>query len=570
MAFLRSGIARNFAFGIVIVSALIMGYIIFELSNTKKDFATQLVTQSTVRLKSDLDEFFLPIENLMMIFKRQHRNQFLQGIDTEELNNYLIPIIDQYPQVSSIALADSRGYEFNIIPDSTSGIWLNRKVHVDRWGMVERWDSWGYEGGSLTQIAHWESALENDPRTRPWFLGAMNNPETHWTEPYLYMTGDLGLTASNEWKTSAADTLSHILAIDITLKDLTEFSQKLKLTENNQNFILSSPEKNIIGLPQDYSELTPGELTTKLMTSPVEFGNPVLVELLKHPLNKTVSFNSQNQRWWGILQPYAINSSQELLLAVLIPESDFSSKIDSTRNAVIFGFMIILIISILLVRNHNNLRSMSHELNETNNMIEDQKQLLFSEVHHRVKNNLAIIAALIDIESMQSEDGAVHQVLSKTQKRIQSMSFVHEILYRTDNVSRVHVKDFIPEILDLHNNIYKLNTEINEAFINVNQALTYALLLNEFMASILKSESILKEQIEIHVEENMDTLITDIRVVTTPGYTHPDKGIEKKLIDVLLIQLDAVLQKINEGNIVHYQISFKLEDKKGSTSNQIV
>lgn len=569
MAFFKIRVAQYFAFGVVIVSALIMGYIVYELSNTKHDFATQLIIQSSGKLESDLDEFFLPVENLMMTIKQHQKIRPFKSFDRVSLNNYFIPIINQYPQVSSVAMADSRGYEFNIIPDSTSRTWLNREVHVDQWGMMEKWDSWSYKGDSLSLIQSWESELENDPRTRPWFIGAINSPkETHWTEPYLYMTGDLGLTASAEWKFSTVDTLHQILAIDVTLKDLTNYSQKLKLTENNQNFILSSPDKNIVGLPQGYSDLSLEELSEKLMTSPVEFGNPVLVELLQHPMNQIVSFNSRDERWWGIVKPYSINSSQELLLAVIIPESDFSSKINSTRNAVIVGFIIILIISQLLVRNHNKLRSMSQELNENNKTIEEQKQLLFSEVHHRVKNNLAIIAAMIDLEIMESENKDVNHVLSKTGKRIRSMSSVHEILYKSDDMNRIHLNDFIPEILELHSDGQSLKSQIKGGFMNVNQALSYALLLNEFMNAIFGIDHIQKDEVTVHVEKQKDKLFTGIEISDTTDSFQKEKVIEKKLIDALLGQLDAEFTKIEKVDIVHYQISFKLEDKKGSTSNQ--
>ncbi|WP_234572240.1 sensor histidine kinase [Rhodohalobacter sp. 614A] len=569
MAFLKTRVAQYFAFGVIIVSTLIMGFIIYELSNTKHDFATQLITQSSTQLQSDLDEFFLPVENLMMTLKHQQRNRFFQNFDTLSLNNYYIPIIDQYPQVSSVAIANNRGYEFNIIPDSTADIWLNREVHVDQWGMIEKWDSWTYQSDSLHHIRSWQQELENDPRTRPWFTGALNHVnETYWTEPYLYITGDLGLTAASEWTYSETDTLHHIIAIDVTLKDLSKFSQKIRLTENNQNFILTSPEKKIVGLPQSYNDITPEELAEMLMTPPDEFEYPPLVALLEHPENQIVHFDSQNERWWGIIKPYSINSSQELLLAVIVPESDFSSKINSTRNAVIIGFLIIFLISILLVRNYNKLRVLSNKLNDTNKVIEHQKQLLFSEVHHRVKNNLAIISALINIESMQSEKKAVQQVLSRTQKRIQSMSSVHEILYKSDNMSRVSVKDFVPEILELHNNICELKTQIRETVINVNQALTYALLLNELMTRILKSDNIEKCIVDVQVEKSEDELITDLKIFTRSAHTQADKIVVNKLNEVLLNQLNASFEKVNKDDSILYRIRFKLEDKRGSTSNQ--
>lgn len=559
---------QHLALGVVIISALIMGFIIYELSNTKEYFAHQLIEQSSERLESDLDEFFMPIRNLMTTLKQQQENLFLEEFDAVSLNNYFIPIIEEYSQISSIGLADSRGFEFNIIPDSTTNGWLNREVHVDEWGMIEEWDSWELKDDSLTHLQSWQQELANDPRERPWFVGALSGDEINWTVPYTYMTGDVGITASTKWQLGSPDTLQHILAFDVTLEDLSDFSQQIQLTENNKNYILTSPDQNIIGLPQGYSNLSNVELSDKVMTSPENFGHQPLKSLLEYPVGQIVTFDSDNEKWWGIVEPYSINSTQELFLVVLIPESDFSSEIDSTRAAVIGGFMIILLLSLMLVKNQNSLKKVSGELRETNEIIEQQKEKLFSEVHHRVKNNLAIISALISIENMNSEDSAVRQMLTKTHKRIKSMSAVHEILYSSDNMNRVKVNDFIEEILNSYTgNGRTFNTKINGVYINVNQALTYALVLNEIISNIFKNELNEKIIVDLIVEKNNELLITKIKVTVRDKSVQVKTDIEMELMTALLHQLDAELETSEDSKAIQYKITFKLEDKKGITSN---
>lgn len=562
---------QHLALGVVIISALIMGFIIYELSTTKQYFAHQLIEQSSERLESDLDEFFMPIRNLMTTLKQQQENLFLEEFDAVSLNNYFIPIIEEYPQISSIGLADSRGFEFNIMPDSTVNGWLNREVHVDEWGMIEDWNLWDLRNDSLCLLRSWQQELVNDPRERPWFVGALLGDDINWTVPYTYMTGDVGITASTKWQLNSPDTLQHILAFDVTLKDLSDFSQQIQLTENNKNYILTSPDQNIIGLPQGYSSLSTVELSKKIMTSPENFGHQPLQTLLGYPVGQIVNFDGNHEKWWGIVEPYSINSTQELFLVVLIPESDFSSEIDSTRKAVIGGFMIILILSLMLVKNQNSLQRVSGELRETNEVIEQQKEKLFSEVHHRVKNNLAIISALISIENMNSEDSAVRKMLTKTHKRIKSMSAVHEILYSSDNMNRVKVNDFIQEILNFHTeNGRAFNTNINGVDINVNQALTYALVLNEIISSVFNKGTIDNRVLELSVKKNKEQLVTEIVVFSEDRYDQVQTDIEMELMNALLNQLDAEFEKTEDSKAIQYKITFKLEDRKGTTSNQIV
>lgn len=574
MNFFSSRITRHLAIGVVVISAIVMGYILYDLGKTKNYFATKLIEQSSERTVSELNEFFLPVENMMLALKQQQEIQFLQHFDSVDLNRYFIPIINRYSQISSVGIADSRGYEFNIFPDTTAGNWLNREVFVDEWGMTEKWNRWNING-SISHSGYWERNLKIDPRDRPWFKGAImeGGKQIHWTEPYLYMTNDeLGLTASIKWQSLPNDTLQHILALDVTLQDITRFSQNLSLTKNNQVFILTGENKNIIGLPREYSDYSSKDRIGKLLSTPDEFGNLPLADLLTYPHNQIVSFDREDNNWWGIVKTYPVNTNQELLIAILIPEKDFSSEIDSTRNAMIAGFLVILLLSSLLVANHNKLRRTGHLLNEKNDFITQQKERLFAEVHHRVKNNLAIMAALMDLENMESTNPAVNQVLTQTQKRVKSMSAVHEILYKSDDMNRVQVKEFIPGILnfskkDFNEQNTEIKLDIDEVYINVNQALTFALLLNEFMNSLLKAELELRGAIEIRVKKVQDRLSAVISIGTDFDYLKMNRDVGKQLIEVLLEQLQAEIEITVEEKFTSYQISFDLKDVKGITSN---
>lgn len=571
MAEFKAGITRHLSAWVVIVSACIMGFLIFELTNTKRSIADQLINQSSTKLKNDLDDVFLPIEHLIMTIHHQQKSRIIKDFSAESLNRFFIPYIDQYPQVSSIAIADTRGYEFNIIPD-TSGIWLNREVHVDRWGMVEHWDSWEFsrDDASLRHQEYWENDLKNDPRERPWFIGALKSQnESHWTEPYVYMTGDLGLTASIQWEGTSVDTLSHIIALDVTIQDLSQLSHRLRLTEHNQTYLLTASEEM---KPDRYIQLSPlsdGQSPTILDPEDAREVTPLHV-LLESPVDKVISFQNNGERWWGMVTSYSLSSSQPLFIAVVVPESDFASNIDRTIKAVLFGFIVILSLSILLLRNQNKLRSLSNELNKTNKIIEGQKQILISEVHHRVKNNLALISALIDIESMQSKNDDVILMLHKTRTRIQAITAIHERLYHTDDLNHVNVKDFVSEILTTLSANKNLQLEVNDSEINVNQALSYALLLNELMSVILNADHHQKDTIEVKIENSGNDLLTDIKISTKPKHFKPVRGVEMDLVDVLILQLNAKFRKIEEQNYVHYEIHFALEDVKGSMSNQRV
>lgn len=566
-------VTRYFAVGVVMIFALIMGYILYELSGTKRYFGRQLVEQSSQRIQSELDEFFKPIENIMLTVKKQQELNLLENFDVVSLNRFLIPIIDRYPQVSSIALADSRGYEFNVLPaDSTGNYWLNREVYVDKWGMKEKWQQWNFKD-SPNRVRLWEEPLQTDPRNRAWFQNALKEKsrQIYWTEPYAYMTGQLGLTASVAWN-SSVDTLQHILAFDVTLDDLTKLSQTLSVTDNDKIFILTKTNKEIVGFPKEYKESDSSMISNIYLSKPQEIGNPALTKLLDHPNDTIVSFSSVGQNWWGITKTYSINSSQELLIAVLVPEQDYAYEINSTRNVMIFGFLLILLLSSILMLNHNKLIKLGVELNRKNDQINQQKDRLFAEVHHRVKNNLAVMAALLELEQMENENREVQQVLIQSHRRIKSMATIQEVMYKSDELNRVFVADFVPGILNLSKSDFtKFGTTINHSIdsvqININQALTYSLLLNECMNCISKSRMEEDKELSFTIKQTEGHLITEIGTDSKVDFFETSAGIGKQLITVLLSQLGAKIEKLREDEDITYIISFVLKDKKGIASN---
>src|SRR5579871_3135048 len=67
-----------------------------------------------------------------------------------------------------------------------------------------------------------------------------------------------------------------------------------------------------------------------------------------------------------------------------------------------------------------------------------EKEVLIKEVHHRVKNNLQVIASLLRLQADAVKDNAVAEALRHSQHRVESMAQIHEQLYQSD-VGRVEL-----------------------------------------------------------------------------------------------------------------------------------
>jgi PAS domain S-box-containing protein len=78
----------------------------------------------------------------------------------------------------------------------------------------------------------------------------------------------------------------------------------------------------------------------------------------------------------------------------------------------------------------------------------EEKDVLLKEVHHRVKNNLAAIMGLIDLQG-QSSDEQTRAAMAELSDRIRSMSLVHEQLYRSESFARIDFQDYL-NVLTAH------------------------------------------------------------------------------------------------------------------------
>lgn len=122
-----------------------------------------------------------------------------------------------------------------------------------------------------------------------------------------------------------------------------------------------------------------------------------------------------------------------------------------------------------------------------------EKELLLSEVHHRVKNNLAIISNLIDFQLMDIEEGMLSEILRETQNRIYSIAGVHEMLYDVKNFSQISIKKYLNKLFERIFTLFNQNQRminfdlmVKVEYLNINQAIPLGLLLTELITNSFK------------------------------------------------------------------------------------
>jgi PAS domain S-box-containing protein len=122
-----------------------------------------------------------------------------------------------------------------------------------------------------------------------------------------------------------------------------------------------------------------------------------------------------------------------------------------------------------------------------------EKEILLSEIHHRVKNNLQIIDSLLGMQSEKLPDETTVSVLKESQNRVKSMALIHQILYESLDFSRIDFSSFIQLLTDNLSISYALDAEkiviaidADQVHLPIDISIPLALILNELCTNAMK------------------------------------------------------------------------------------
>lgn len=141
----------------------------------------------------------------------------------------------------------------------------------------------------------------------------------------------------------------------------------------------------------------------------------------------------------------------------------------------------------------------------------EEKEVMLAEIHHRVKNNLAVISGLLQLQSYGANNEEVEKALSDSQMRIQSIALVHEMLYESESLAYIdydrYVNDLLQAISSMHLNgkkNIKMSSEVEPISLSINQAIPCSLLINELIVNSFKHAFKGQQEGEIKVEMSQE------------------------------------------------------------------
>lgn len=202
-----------------------------------------------------------------------------------------------------------------------------------------------------------------------------------------------------------------------------------------------------------------------------------------------------------------------------------------------------------------------------------EKEVLLAEIHHRVKNNLAVITGLLELQQYNTELDEAREVLRESQLRINSIALIHEKLYQNENLSQISIDVYLNELIAIITDSMNtgetavdIQVESEPAFLTINQAIPCGLILNELITNSFK-----------HAFPEADRGTIDIKLVkqgcrvefeyADDGVGIPDgvaldapSSLGLTLIQTLSRQLQGQHQFYRTGQGMRFSLEFRIDE----------
>lgn len=188
------------------------------------------------------------------------------------------------------------------------------------------------------------------------------------------------------------------------------------------------------------------------------------------------------------------------------------------------------------------------------------KEILLAEVYHRVKNNLAVISSMINLQMNLVDLEETRQAFLDCRNRINSMALIHQKFYQGSDFTHIDMRGYISELIEQIKYSYQLGveveivTQIEKVPMDIKKAIPTGIILNELLSNSFKHAFSVNNNNTIHViVKSLEN--GNIRVVVYdngPGFSFEEKMNNIKSLGLVLIesladQLDGTYCFNNNG-----------------------
>lgn len=230
------------------------------------------------------------------------------------------------------------------------------------------------------------------------------------------------------------------------------------------------------------------------------------------------------------------------------------------------GFLIIAIIG-WIVTLKKQVRSKTDHLSQAL----EEKNMLMREIHHRVKNNLAMISGLLDLQIDTAKHKGTEKSLEDSKARIQSMALIHDKLYQTESYRSIQLDDYLKKLIKTIHETFsnkkdsvEVNFTLEELELPVDKTVTCGLLINELVVNAFKHAFNESDHgiLEVKLHKKNDQAVLTIRD-NGPGlpddYGENNECLGSLLVETMAAQLEAEMDITSDGTGTVFTFVFPMK-----------
>ncbi|MEW5815085.1 MAG: histidine kinase dimerization/phosphoacceptor domain -containing protein [Spirochaetota bacterium] len=189
-----------------------------------------------------------------------------------------------------------------------------------------------------------------------------------------------------------------------------------------------------------------------------------------------------------------------------------------------------------------------------------EKEILLKEIHHRVKNNMQVILSLLNLQAGEIRDAKDMELIKMSQNRVYSMSLVHEMLYKSEDLSRINMEAYITDLAGFLLSAFGkkkddiiIEIKSKDIIVSIDIAIPCGLIINEAISNSLKYAFTEKQKGVITIELSRGNGTTILKIADNgsgirerPDFPlRPSFGLE--LMSALVEQLNGTLSIERNG-----------------------
>jgi hypothetical protein len=337
--------------GVILIAAAILGIALYAYDANRKGvlgLSDDLLEELQNRISVEVASYLQPAVRATLLAREMAASSVLgtQQDVAERLATLATAVLARTPQVDAFDFADSSGDFIMVRHGAAGGI----DTKLIRNAANARQVTWIRRNAAGAEIARESDPTDTyDPRTRPWYAGALKTEGVFWTNPYIFYTEQApGITAAIRYLDSRGN--PYVFGVDISLKAISDFLASLEIGRGGRAVIIDDGG-NLVAMPDvdrmiqrtdeglsfaPIDKIGDAELTAAYDRYRVEgYGRRVVTVGGRRIVSIVAPISGAEQRW---------------KMVIVVPEADFTGFVaDNSRTTLTMSLVVIAVAAMLAI-----------------------------------------------------------------------------------------------------------------------------------------------------------------------------------------------------------------------------